>query len=584
MTSRGAVWSPDSSSSLFTAPHAGDTVTLMDDQAHSGSPAVDDSADAIAFPTLTRAQLTRLSDFGGKHDVSAGEPLFREGQRSYGLIVVLEGSAEIVYVDQPSGAETVIVTHGPGRFLGELGLLTGQRAVVHGRMASAGRVLRIDQEDFRRLLASDPEIGDIVFAAFVARREILRGGVATGSIRIVGSRHSGCALDLVNYLRRQRVGHQWIDLDADDGVAELLADLGVRPAETPVVVSGRAVLRKPTIEELASHLGLVYESTDLDLFDVVIVGAGPAGLAAAVYGASEGLETLLVDSDFIGGQAGTSSRIENYVGFPSGISGGELVERAALQAQRLGARISSPSTVTRIEAAGQGYRLTLADGTTLMARSVVLSPGVQYRRLPVSRLREFEGAGVYYAATDLEARVCGPFAVTVVGGGNSAGQAAVFLAEKGADVTLAIRGTDLSASMSTYLIDRIDASPKICLATHSEVTELHGDTHLEEVTITNNRTGASARQPCVGLFSFLGTAPSTGWLDGFVDLDAKGFVLTDSDLGDVGFEPLPFETSRAGVFAAGDVRSQSMKRVAAAVGDGSSAIRSVHQRLAPMTP
>jgi len=396
-----------------------------------------------------------LSEFGDVHDVAAGEALFREGERFYGLIVVLEGSVEIVYLDQPSGAETVIVTHGPGRFLGELSLFTGQRAVVHGRMGSDGRVLRIDQDGFRRLLAGDSEIGDTVFAAFMARREILREGVATRSIRIVGSRHSGRALDLVNYLLRQRVGHQWIDLD-DDGVTELLADLGLRPAQTPIVVSGSAVLRNPTIGELASHLGLVYEATDLKVFDVVIVGAGPAGLAAAVYGASEGLETLLVDSDFIGGQAGTSSRIENYVGFPSGISGGDLVERAALQAQRLGARISSPSTVTR--------------------------------------------------------------------------------------------------------------------------------TRLEEVTITNNQTGASARQPCVGLFSFIGTSPSTSWLEGFVELDAKGFVLTDSDLGDVGFEPLPFETSRAGIFAAGDVRAQSMKRVAAAVGDGSSAIRSVHQRLAPATP
>ena len=542
------------------------------------------SADPIAYPTLTPAQLARLSDFGDVHDVETGEPLFREGERFHGLIVVLEGSVEIVYVEHPGGAETVIVTQGPGRFLGELSLLTGQRAVVHGRMGSPGRVLRIDQDGFRRLLASDPEIGDIVFAAFVARREILREGVATGAVRIVGSRHSGRALDLVNYLLRQRVGHQWIDLDDDDGVTELLADLGVHPAQTPVVVSGSAVLRNPTIGELASHLGLVYEPTDLDLFDVVIIGAGPAGLAAAVYGASEGLDTLLVDSDFIGGQAGTSSRIENYVGFPSGISGGDLVERAALQAQRLGARISSPSTVTRIEPASGGYRLTLADGAALMARSVVLSPGVQYRRLPVSRLREFEGAGVYYGATDVEARVCGPHDVTVIGGGNSAGQAAVFLAGKGADVTLAIRGADLSSSMSAYLIDRIDASPKIHLVTHSEVTELHGDSRLEEITITNNQTGASARQPCVGLFSFIGAEPATSWLKGFVELDAKGFVLTDSDLGDVGFDPLPFETSRAGVFAAGDVRAQSMKRVAAAVGDGSSTIRSVHQRLAPMTP
>ena len=561
----------------------GDTVTRMTDQTHAGAPAVGASDDPTAFPTLSADQLARLADFGDVLEVAAGDFLFREGERSFGLIIVLEGSADVVYTDHHGGAEELIAKQGPGRFLGELSLLTGQRAVVNARMRGGGRVLRINQENFRRLLASDPEIGDLVFAAFVARREILRRGVAAGALRIVGSRYSRRALDLVNYLRRQHVGHQWIELE-DDGVTELLAGLGVRPSQTPVVISGGAVLRNPTIGELAAELGLVYEPADIELFDVVIVGAGPAGLAAAVYGASEGLETLLLDADFIGGQAGTSSRIENYVGFPSGISGGELVERAALQAQRLGARISCPSTVTGIESADEGYRLTLEDGSALTARSVVLSVGVQYRRLALPRLREFERSGVYYAATDLEARVCGAEAVTVVGGGNSAGQATVFLAERGADVTLVIRGADLSSSMSSYLIDRIDASPKIRLMTHSEVSALHGDSRLEEITITNARTGTSERQACVGLFSFIGAAPSTGWLEGFVDLDAKGFILTDSDLGDVGFEPMPFETSRAGVFAAGDVRAQSMKRVAAAVGDGSSAIRSVHQRLAPMTP
>jgi thioredoxin reductase (NADPH) len=334
------------------------------------------------------------------------------------------------------------------------------------------------------------------------------------------------------------------------------------------------------VGELASYLGLVYEPTSLELLDVVIIGAGPAGLAAAVYGASEGLRTLLVDRVGVGGQAGTSSRIENYVGFPSGISGGELVERAALQAQRLGAQITSPCTVTAIESVCDGYRLTLGDGAVLMARAVVVALGVQYRKLPLDRLADFEGAGVYYAATDLEARVCGPNPVTVIGGGNSAGQAAIFLAQQGAMVTIVIRGQDLTSSMSSYLIDRIDASPSIRVAAHTEVTELHGDGHLQEITLTNNQTGEAVRQPCVGLFSFIGAVPFTDWLDGFLELDDKGFILTDTDLRDVGFEPLPFETSRPGVFAAGDVRSRSMKRVAAAVGDGSSAIRSVHQRLA----
>jgi thioredoxin reductase (NADPH) len=270
------------------------------------------------------------------------------------------------------------------------------------------------------------------------------------------------------------------------------------------------------------------------------------------------------------------------VGFPSGISGGELVERAALQAQRLGAQITSPCSVERIEAVCDGYRLTLGDGVSLMARSVVIALGVQYRKLPLDRLEEFEGAGVYYAATDLEARVCGPNPVTVIGGGNSAGQAAIFLAQQGAPVTIAIRGADLASSMSSYLIDRIDAAPNITVSPFTEVVALHGDDRLTEITLHDNRSGDDTRQACWGLFSFIGAVPFTDWLDGFVELDDKGFVLTDTDvLGRTeGFEPLPYETSRPGVFAAGDVRSSSMKRVAAAVGDGSSAIRSVHQRLA----
>jgi thioredoxin reductase (NADPH) len=404
-------------------------------------------------------------------------------------------------------------------------------------------------------------------------------------LRLIGSRYSKRALELGGYVRRQRLAFQWIDIEDEsvEAADALLASVGAVRADTPIVVTATGTLRNPTVGELAAHLGLVYQPTSLDVLDVVIVGAGPAGLAAAVYGASEGLRTLVVDRVGVGGQAGTSSRIENYVGFPSGVSGAELVERAALQAQRLGAQITSPCSVDRIDAVCDGYRLTLGDGAVLMARSVVIALGVQYRKLPLERLEEFEGAGVYYAATDLEARVCGTSPVTVIGGGNSAGQAAIFLAQQGAPVTIVIRGADLTSSMSTYLIDRIEAAPNITVAAHTEVVALHGESRLTEITLRDNRSGDEVRQPCAGLFSFIGAVPFTAWLDGFVELDDKGFVLTDSDLvGRVvdGFEPLAFETSRPGVFAAGDVRSASVKRVAAAVGDGSSAIRSVHQRLA----
>jgi thioredoxin reductase (NADPH) len=536
----------------------------------------------VAFPTLTGAQLDRLAGYGDETDVAAGEMLFAEGQRGSDLIVILEGEADILHVDPATEYETIIATHGAGRFLGELSLLTGQRTFLRGRMRSAGRVRRIDRDQFRRLLASDAEIGDLVFAAFVARREIISQGIGATTLRVIGSRYSKRALEIGSYVMRQRLAFTWIDIDGDDvdDVDALLAGVGARRRDLPVVVSSTAVLRNPTVGELAAHLGLVYQPTSLELLDVVVVGAGPAGLAAAVYGASEGLSTLVVDRVGVGGQAGTSSRIENYVGFPSGVSGGELVERAALQAQRLGATLSAPCSVEQIDAVCDGYRLTLGDGATLMARAVVIALGVQYRKLPLDRLEEFEGAGVYYAATDLEARVCGTQPVTVVGGGNSAGQAAIFLAQRGSDVTIVIRGDDLTASMSSYLIDRIDAASNITVAPRSEVVALHGDTRLTEITVADRSAGTEARRPCAGLFSFIGAVPFTDWLDGFVELDDKGFVLTDADLSGLPFDPLPYETSRPGVFAAGDVRSRSVKRVAAAVGDGSSAIRSVHQRLA----
>jgi thioredoxin reductase (NADPH) len=543
-----------------------------------------DTEDTTAFPTLTADQLARLVPFGAEHAVASGDVLFREGERDIDLIVILEGEADILHVESATEHETVIATHGAGRFLGELNLLTGQRTFLRGRMRTAGRVRRIGPEQFRRLLASDAEIGDLVFNALVARRENLTRGIAAESLRIIGSRYSKRALEIGSYVLRQRLAFTWIDVDGDgvDDVDALLAGVGASRLDMPVVISSTAVLRNPTVGELADHLGLVYQPTSLEIHDVVVIGAGPAGLAAAVYGASEGLSTLLLDRVGVGGQAGTSSRIENYVGFPSGVSGGELVERAALQAQRLGARISTPCTVEHIDAVCDGYRLTLADGVELMTRAVVIALGVQYRKLPLARLEEFEGSGVYYAATDLEARVCGDQPVTVVGGGNSAGQAAIFLAQRGSDVTIAIRGDDLTSSMSTYLIDRIEAAPNIRVARRSEVTALHGDGHLSEITLTDRETGTDERIPCAGVFSFIGAVPFTEWLDGFVELDEHGFVLTDADLDDLTFDPLPYETSRPGVFAAGDVRARSVKRVAAAVGDGSSAIRSVHQRLASL--
>ena len=532
--------------------------------------------------TLSLEQIERLKLFGEIVEAPAGTVLVETGDREPDLIVVVDGEIEVFHLEAGTGQETLVGVVAPGSFLGELNVLTGETTFLRVRALTPSTVLRLSGDALRELMATDSDLGDLIFGVLVARRDFILEADLASTIRIVGSRFSPQTLELVGYARRMGVPHKWLDLDDDESLDAGLASAGFDRSDTPIVVSPTAVLRRPSVAEFAGHLGLLYQPTSLHIHDVVIVGAGPAGLAAAVYGASEGLDTLVIDSRGVGGQAGTSSRIENYVGFPTGVSGSELAERAARQAQRLGARITTPAHLTSIDAVCDGYRLSLDDDSVLMTRAVLVAVGVQYRKLPLERLETFEGAGVYYAATDLEARACGDRRVTVVGGGNSAGQAALFLAQRGAKVTIMIRGESLDSSMSTYLIERIEASPNIQLATRAEVTELHGDDRLTEITTTDRNTGIPTRHECAGLFLFIGAVPFTDWLQDTVELDAKGFVLTGTDVSDAtGSTSLLFETSRPGVFAAGDVRFGSMKRVAAAVGEGSSAIRSVHEFLAP---
>ena len=535
-----------------------------------------------ARTTLSLEQIERLKPFGEIAEAPAGTVLVEEGDREPDMIVVLDGEIEVFHLEAGTRQEALVGVMTPGAFMGELNVLTGETTFVRARAKVPSTVLRLSGDALRELMATDSDLGDLIFGVLVARRDFILEADLTSTVRIVGSRFSPQTLELVGYARRLRVPHTWLDPDDDESLDAGLASAGFDRSDTPIVVSPTAVLRRPSVAEFAGHLGLLYQPTSLHIHDVVIVGAGPAGLSAAVYGASEGLDTLVIDSRGVGGQAGTSSRIENYVGFPTGLSGSELAERAALQAQRLGARITTPAHLHSIDAVCDGYRLSLDDCSVLMTRAVLLAVGVQYRKLPLERLETFEGAGVYYAATDLEARVCNDRPVTVVGGGNSAGQAVLFLAQRGAQVTIMIRGESLQSSMSTYLIERIEASPNIHLATRAEVTELHGDDRLTEITTADRTTGISTRSECAGLFLFIGAVPFTDWLQDTVELDAKGFVLTGTDVSDDNSNtPLPFETSRSGVFAAGDVRFGSMKRVAAAVGEGSSAIRSVHEYLAP---
>lgn len=538
--------------------------------------------DSLGGPLLTASQLQEMAAFGSERAVAAGELLFEAGEASLDLFVVLDGEVEIV---RSEGAGEVIVTaFGPGKFIGELGLLTGQRRFLTGRVSRAGRVLVIEQAEFRRLMSVRPALADVIFGTLLARRESLRSGQGAQAIRIIGSRYSAEAMSMRTFAEHSRLAYEWIDLEDAEDVDALLTSMGVRAIDTPVAITPTGILRRATAATLAERLGLTFQPTPGYIFDLVVVGSGPAGLAAAVYGASEGLGTVCLDAVAVGGQAGASSRIENYAGFPNGISGGDLTARAAVQALRLGARLNAPCEVVGLRSEGSFHVIALRDGSEIPTRAVIVASGARYRRLEVEDLERFEGAGVYYAATDLEARVCDGAPVLVVGGGNSAGQAAIYLAQSNCAVTIAIRRDELTQSMSHYLIERIEADPKIALQTRTEVRGLAGDGHLERATLVHTATGEQRTVACSGLFCFIGAQPATAWLDGSVLLDQDGFVLTDRQLPESpstgASGPLPFETSTPGVFAAGDVRRGSMKRVAAAVGEGSSAVRSVHERLA----
>ncbi|BCY09214.1 cyclic nucleotide-binding domain-containing thioredoxin-disulfide reductase [Actinoplanes sp. L3-i22] len=533
-----------------------------------------------ARPRLTGEQWQRLSAYGIAADAPAGTWIFRAGDDS-DMILIESGAVAIVRPATADDDEAIVATYGPRQFTGELNLLTQQSAYLGARATEASLVRRLDAGAFRALMDRDPELSDIVLRALIARRRDLRDGQAARTLEIVGSDASAAALALRTYAARLQLPHTWNDIASPAGAA-LARAVDASTGDLPVVITPGAVLRHATTSLLAEHLGLSYRPRSDEEVDLVVIGAGPAGLAAGVYGASEGLRTLVLDSVAAGGQAAASSRIENYLGFTSGISGNDLTAAAAVQAQKFGARIASPCQVAELHSEPDRVRVVLADATTIRARAAVIATGARYRALPLQRWADFEGAGIYYAATEIEARACGRQPVAVVGGANSAGQAALYLAARGSRVTLVVRGADLRAGMSSYLADRILADPAITVRTGTEVTALHGDSHLRQITLTG-----TPAQECAGLFCFIGATPATAWLAGLAT-DKNGFLRTDSQLHDAELgqrwteldrRPLPFETSLPRVFAAGDVRAGSMKRVAAAVGEGASAVSSVHAAL-----
>jgi thioredoxin reductase (NADPH) len=537
------------------------------------------------FPTLTPPQVERIAAHGSVRSIQRGDVLVEEGAPVVPFFVVKTGKIEVV---RPGPVETIVAVHGPGQFSGEVNMLSGRRSLFSARVAESGEAIELDREHMAALVQTDAELSEIFMRAFILRRvELIAQGI--GDVVLIGSMHSPGTLRVKEFLTRNGHPYAYIDLDRDADVQNLLDRFHVAVADVPVVICrSQVVLRNPNNQQIAECLGFNDAIDQTHVRDVVIVGAGPAGLAAAVYGASEGLDVLVLESNAPGGQAGSSSRIENYLGFPSGISGTELAGRAYIQAQKFGAQVIIAQDATRLTCDRKPYAIEIGSASRLPARAVIIATGVEYRKLTVENLARFEGSGVYYGATFVEAQVCAGEEVIVVGGGNSAGQAAVFLAQTSMRVHMLVRANGLADSMSRYLIRRIEESPAIVVHTRTEIEALEGEDHLERVRWRDNQTGNVETHEIGHVFAMTGAVPNTGWLDGCVVVDAKGFIKTGPDLSSddlaaahwpLSRPPHLLETSLPGVFAVGDVRGGNIKRVASAVGEGSIAVSFVHQVL-----
>ncbi|MGC2575453.1 MAG: FAD-dependent oxidoreductase [Candidatus Nitrosopolaris sp.] len=549
-----------------------------------GLPLTSSRIDQI-FPILTPAQINRIAVHGHMRPIQSGEVLVEQGDSAVPFFVVVSGELEIV---RPSRAgETLVTIHGPGQFTGEVNMLSGRRTLVRMRATKPGQVIELDRQHMMTLIQTDAELGEILTLAFILRRvELIAAGV--GDIVLVGSTYSASTLRIKEFLTRNGHPYSYIDLERDADVQKLLDTFKISASEIPVLICrGQVVLRNPSNQEIADCLGFNESVDQTKVRDLVVIGAGPSGLAAAVYGASEGLDVLLLETSSPGGQAASSSRIENYLGFPTGISGQELAGRAYFQAQKFGAHMLI-AKARQLLCDSKPYVIEVENGARIPARTVVIATGAEYRRPPCNNLSRFEGAGVYYGATFVEAQLCGGEEVIVVGGGNSAGQAAVFLAQTSKRVHMLVRSAGLAESMSRYLIRRIEESHNIVLRTHTEIVGIEGGNHLESVRWKNNQTGQTEEHKISHIFIMTGADPNTSWLDGCIALDSKGFIKTGPDLSQENLstaqwslarQPYLLEASLPGVFAVGDVRGGSIKRVASAVGEGSTAISIIHKVL-----
>jgi len=551
-------------------------------EARRGLPLTSSRIEKI-FPKLTLAQIGRIAAHGRTRSVQPGDVLIEQGDTSVPFFVVITGEVEIV---RPFGTnETLITIHGDGEFTGEVNMLSGRRSLVRARATKPSEVIELDHQDLLGLVQTDAELSDILMRAFILRRvELIAAGV--GDLILIGSVYSAHTLRIKEFLMRNGHPYSYIDLEQDPDVQNLLDSFQIVASDVPVLICrGQVVLRNPGNQQIADCLGFNESIDQTQVRDLVVVGAGPSGLAAAVYSASEGLDVVVLETGSPGGQAGSSSKIENYLGFPTGISGQDLAGRAYIQAQKFGAEMLI-ARATRIVCDHRPYIVEAENGARIPARTVLIATGAQYRKLPLQNLSQFEGAGVYYGATFVERQLCGGEEIIVVGGGNSAGQAAVFLAQTTKRVHVLVRSASLATSMSRYLIRRIEESHNVIVRPYTEIVALEGNHHLESVRWRNSQTGQTEKHNIRHMFVMTGADPNTGWLNGCIVLDAKGFINTGPDLSSENLsaagwslkrQPYLLETSLPGVFAAGDVRGGSIKRVASAVGEGSTAISFVHK-------
>jgi thioredoxin reductase (NADPH) len=551
----------------------------IDDQQSNSNPSDPIERAAQTFPRLTTEMAARVASYGTEERLSAGTTLFERGQRSIDFFLILEGRVDISDLDA-HGVQNVFASHGERQFTGELDLFNDRKILLSASTGTDCRVVRVKRADFRRMVVSEPDIGELMMRAFILRRVALINH-KHGGVILIGAGRSADTLRLKRFLTRNGYPHRLLDTEIDPEAEGFFACFGLHDEQLPAVLLGQdQVMTNPNIPDLADALGFTEGFDPERIYDVAIVGAGPAGLAAAVYAASEGLDTLVIEGTAPGGQAGTSSKIENYLGFPTGISGQALAGRAQVQAQKFGARLAISRNVSAIDCDQRPFKLHLDDGQTVSACSVIIATGARYRSLEVTNHERFEGQGIHYAATAMEGQLCDGEEVIIVGGGNSAGQAAVFLSRLAKHVHILVRGRGLAETMSDYLVQRIVHSQAITLHVETEITQFEGDERLRRVTWTHLPSGASETHAIGNVFLMIGAAPNTEWLEGCLNLDQDGFIVTGKDTAGNRLASA-YATSREGIFAVGDVRSGSVKRVASGVGEGSVVIHSVHQFLNP---